>query len=76
MSRMVKATSAPGTSVALIAGANGVNANRIFAWRRLYREGKLGQSSDSSLLPVRWTAEAGNAGDSAAAAHDCKGVIL
>ncbi len=73
--RIVEATLAPGASVALIARANGVNANQVFAWRRLYREGKLGQSSGSSLLPVRWTAEAGNAGDSVAAVHDRKGVI-
>ncbi len=75
--RIVEATLAPGASVALIARANGVNANQVFAWRRLYREGKLGQTptSGTSLLPVRLATEAGNAGDSVAAAHDRKGVI-
>ncbi len=40
--RIVAATLVPDASVAQIARANGVNANQVFAWRRLHRDGKLG----------------------------------
>ena len=75
--RIVEATLAPGVSVALVARDNGVNANQVFAWRRLYREGKLGQTptSGTSLLPIRLATEAGNADHLIPAIHDRKGVI-
>jgi transposase len=36
-------------SVARLAREHGVNANQIFAWRKAYREGRLG---DAGFLPV------------------------
>jgi len=38
---MVEESLEPGVSVALIAPRHEVNANQIFAWRRLYRAGLL-----------------------------------
>jgi len=37
--------------VARVARAHGVNANQVFAWRRLYRQGTL--EGANRLLPVR-----------------------
>jgi transposase len=58
--RIVEETFVPGASVAVVARTHGVNANQVFAWRRLYRAGQLGpttamKTSDNStaLLPVR-----------------------
>ncbi len=58
--QIVEETLAPGTSVALVARAHGVNANQVFDWRRLYQAGQLGGSvaSVSRLLPVRVAEEA------------------
>lgn len=52
---LVKQTLQPGASVARIARENGINANQVFAWRKLYREGVLGSGSGTStaLLPVQ-----------------------
>jgi transposase len=43
-----------GASVARVALKYGVNANQVFQWRRLYRDGKLGVPPESAmkLLPV------------------------
>ncbi len=51
---MVEETLAPGASVAKVALRYGVNANQVFQWRRLYRDGKLGTAPANSikLLPV------------------------
>ncbi len=49
---------APGASVARIARSNGINANQVFSWRKLYQEGKLGASADLKLLPVSVVEEA------------------
>ena len=45
---------APGASVARVARAHGVNANQVFAWRRQYRQGMLGEehAETAKLLPV------------------------
>ena len=44
----------PGASVARVARAHEVNANQVFAWRRQYRQGLLGTTSETlGLLPVR-----------------------
>ena len=50
----VALTLVPGTSVARLAREHGVNANQVFSWRKLYREGRLGPAnpSDVRLLPV------------------------
>jgi transposase len=44
----------PGASVARAARAHGLNADVVFHWRRLYREGKLAAESVHAmkLLPV------------------------
>ena len=52
--RMVEETLVPGASVARVARAQGVNANQLFGWRRLYLAGRLGELKSSvKLLPVR-----------------------
>jgi transposase len=44
----------PGTSVAVLARRHGVNANQVFHWRKLLREGRLDVSpSVAQLMPVR-----------------------
>ena len=52
--RIVEETLQPGISVARVARAHGVNANQVFQWRRLYREGRL-EVESASLLPVKIT---------------------
>jgi transposase len=51
--RIVEQTLQPGASVAVIARQNGVNANQVFHWRKLYREGRLELKPSAELLPVR-----------------------
>jgi transposase len=55
--RIVEETLQPGASVAKVARAHGVNANQVFAWRRQYRQGLLGegQAETANLLPVHVT---------------------
>jgi transposase len=54
--RIVEETLEPGASVAVIARQHGVNANQVFHWRKLYREGRLDvQPAAAPLLPVRIT---------------------
>ena len=44
----------PGASVAVIARQHGVNANQVFQWRKLYREGRLELGPTATqLVPVR-----------------------
>ena len=52
--RLVALTLVPGASVARLAREHGVNANQVFTWRKLSREGRLGseQSTAVRLLPV------------------------
>lgn len=53
---IVEETLQPGASVAVIARQHGVNANQVFHWRKLYREGRLDVAvSSAQLLPVRVT---------------------
>jgi transposase len=51
---LVALTLVPGASVARLAREHGVNANQVFTWRKLSREGRLGtaNSSEVRLLPV------------------------
>ena len=52
--RIVEETLAPGASLARVARAQGVNANQVFGWRRLYLAGRLGEQKPGiKLLPVR-----------------------
>ena len=50
---IVEKTLEPGASVARVARQHDVNANQVFYWRKLYREGRLGISIATPLLPVR-----------------------
>jgi transposase len=51
---IVEQALAPGASVARVARAHGLNANVVFNWRRLYREGKFAAEPAQAmkLLPV------------------------
>lgn len=54
--RIVKETHVKGASVATVARRHNVNANQIFAWRQLYRQGLLvapGAEGESAMLPVK-----------------------
>jgi transposase len=54
--RIVEETLKPGASVSQVARAHDVNANQVFAWRKRYREGRLGIPQDTSaLVPVKIT---------------------
>jgi len=50
--RVVEETLVPGASVALVARAHGVNANQVFAWRKLYLTGKLIDKSSKAIAKV------------------------
>jgi transposase len=54
---IVEETLVPGASVARVARRHEVNANQVFYWRKLYREGRLGISLASPLLPVKVKSE-------------------
>ncbi len=51
--KIVEAALQPGASVSRVARRHDVNANQVFHWRKLYREGRLGDSTAAKLLPVR-----------------------
>jgi transposase len=52
--QIVEETLQPGASVAVIARQHGVNANQVFHWRKLYREGRLEEEPTAAqLVPVR-----------------------
>jgi transposase len=51
--KIVEATLQPGASVSRVARRHDVNANQVFHWRKLYREGRLGDCATTKLLPVR-----------------------
>jgi transposase len=50
---IVEETLLPGASVSRVARRHDVNANQVFYWRKLYREGRLGASVAMQLLPIR-----------------------
>jgi len=47
---IVEETLLPGASVSRVARRHDVNANQLFRWRKLYREGRLG--ARNGFLPV------------------------
>jgi transposase len=54
--RIVEESFEPGVSVARLARAHQVNANQIFHWRKLYREGLLADNEEkpaAQWLPVQ-----------------------
>jgi transposase len=54
--RIVEETHLRGASVATVARRHGVNANQVFAWRQLYRQGLLKEGTaqpSAALLPVK-----------------------
>ncbi len=54
--RIVEETHVRGTSVSSVARRHELNANQVFAWRQLYRQGLLNPESaqeNTPLLPVR-----------------------
>src|ERR1700756_619901 len=58
--RIVEETLEAGASVARVARRHAVNANQVFYWRKKYREGRLGNSQSSRLLPVTLSDPAGS----------------
>jgi transposase len=51
---IVEETLKPGASVSRIARAYDINANQVFAWRKLYREGRLEiPAGTKALVPVK-----------------------
>jgi transposase len=48
--QIVEETLVPGASVARVARAHGVNANRVFYWRALYRRERLGEAAAGAAL--------------------------
>lgn len=52
--RIVELTLEPGASVARVAREHGINANQVFQWRRMYRDGLLGcdRTGPAKILPV------------------------
>jgi transposase len=71
---VVEETLRPGASVAVIARRHGVNANQVFQWRKLYREGRLDvAASAAQLVPVRITEVVSDEGPPAKL---CGGVIV
>jgi transposase len=56
---IVAASFAPGSSVSVVARRYDVNANQVFGWRKLYRDGSLASSDPTTarLIPVMVTAE-------------------
>jgi len=51
--KIVEETLQPGASVSRVARRHDVNANQVFYWRKLYREGQLGSTAATKLLPVK-----------------------
>jgi transposase len=78
--RIVEQTLEAGASVARVARAHGVNANQVFAWRRLYHKGLLCAKGAGSMrflpvaisdVPVSPTVQATGEG----ACNGCSGTI-
>jgi len=56
--RIVEETHVKGASVAIVARRHDLNANQVFAWRQLYRQGLLREGAtkaDGTMLPVKVT---------------------
>jgi transposase len=67
---IVEAALPPGASVSVVARRYDVNANQVFGWRKLYREGSLAPvdiAAPLMIVPVTITADQGDAVISGAA---------
>jgi len=51
--KIVEETLQACASVSQVARRHDVNANQVFHWRKLYREGRLGSTAATKLLPVK-----------------------
>ena len=62
--RIVEQAMQPGASIARVAREHGVNANMVHYWRKLYREGRLGEKPIDGvrLLPVSVSESASDRG--------------
>jgi transposase len=49
--QIVEEASVPGASVAFVAREHGVNANQVFAWRKLHLAGRLIKKRSKSVTP-------------------------
>src|SRR5476649_1113552 len=61
---IVEAALAPGASVSVVARRYDVNANQVFGWRKLYRDGSLAPVDAAAplmMVPVTITADQGDA---------------
>ncbi len=69
---IVAASFETGSSVSLVARRYDVNANQVFGWRKLYRDGVLAPANPTgpALVPVRVTAAQGDAASSPSRAVD------
>jgi transposase len=54
---IVEETFRADASVSRVARRHDVNANQLFYWRKMYREGRLGSTPETRLLPVKVTGE-------------------
>ena len=50
---IVEETLMPGASVSRVARRHDVNANQVFYWRKLYREGQLESKTETQLVAVK-----------------------
>lgn len=58
--QVVKETLAPGASVSIVARRHDINANVVFCWRKLFRQGELGSDTaqralsadDTGFIPI------------------------
>jgi transposase len=59
---IVAASCEPGSSVSVVARLYDVNANQVFSWRKLYRDGALAPANPAgpALVPVTVTAAQDN----------------
>lgn len=50
---MVRESIEPGNSVSVVARRNGVNANQLFHWRKIYQDGSLSAvSAGEAVVPA------------------------
>ncbi len=56
---MVRESLEPGQSVSVVARRNGIHANQLFLWRKLYQDGSLSAiSAGGAVVPVSELADA------------------